>query len=38
MRKIRGKFGFDEVREHGVTANNNMKTGMNVKEFCKYIC
>ena len=37
MRNVRGKFGFNEVREHGVTANCNMKAGMDVEEFRKYI-
>ena len=37
MRKIRGKFGYDEVREFGVTANCNVKAGMDEEEFCKYV-
>ena len=37
MRKICGKFGFDQVTERGVTANCNMKAGMGVEEFCKYV-
>ena len=37
MRNICGKFGFDEVREHDVTANCNMKAGMDVEEFCKCV-
>ena len=28
---------FDQVTELGVTANCNMKTGMDVEEFCKYV-
>ena len=37
MRKVRGRWGFDEVTERGVTANCNMKAGMDVEEFCKYV-
>ena len=33
MRKVRGKWGFDEVTERGVTANCNAKAGMDVEEF-----
>ena len=28
---------FDQVTELGVTANCNMKAGMDVEEFCKYV-
>ena len=37
MRNVRGKFGFDQVREHGVTANCNAKAGMDDEEFRKYV-
>ena len=37
MRKIRGQFGFDRVKEFGVTAGCNIKAGMDVVEFCKYV-
>ena len=37
MRKVFGRWGFDEVTERGVTANCNMKAGMDVEEFCKYV-
>ena len=37
MRKVRGRWGFDEVTERGVTANCNMKAGMDVEKFCKYV-
>ena len=37
MRKIRGQFGFDRVEEFGVTAGCNIKAGMDVVEFCKYV-
>ena len=37
MRKVRGKWGFNEVTERGVTANCNAKAGMDVEEFNKYV-
>ena len=37
MRKVCGKYGFNEMTERGVTANYNAKAGMDVEEFCKYV-
>ena len=37
MQKIYGKFGYNEVKEFGVTANYHVKAGMDVVEFCKYV-
>ena len=37
MKKIRVKFGNNEVKEFGVTANCNIKAGMDVVEFCEYV-
>jgi hypothetical protein len=37
MRKVRGKYGFEQVTQRGVTANCNAKAVMDVEEFDKYV-
>ena len=36
-RSVRGKFGFGEVQEVGMTLGANVKAGMDMKEFAKYL-